>query len=71
MPTSQDDIDNGIKSVLKEPERNFQINPLNQTEILGIIQYLMNEVNDEETPEDLAQYYLSVIEFLKTKILYN
>lgn len=64
-------IDEGIATILKEPERDFSLNPLNQLEITGIIETLVHEINDEKIDEDLAQYYIGIVEFLKTKIFYN
>jgi predicted house-cleaning noncanonical NTP pyrophosphatase (MazG superfamily) len=71
MSTSDELITDGIKSILKEPERDFDSHPLSQEEVQAVIQHLITEVADPKLDEDLAQYYLAVIEFLKTKILYN
>lgn len=71
MATNQEEIDNGIAAILKEPDRNFQTHPLSQAEITGIIEFLVNEVNDKSVSEALAQLYIETIEFLKTKVLYN
>ncbi len=71
MGINQEDLDIGIKNILEQPERNFSTHPLSQPEITGIIEFLVNEVNDEKTDETLAQFYISVIKFLKTKVLFN
>jgi hypothetical protein len=71
MATSEEVMNEGIATILKTPERNFQTHPLAQDEITAIIETLVQEVNDPKLDEDLAHYYLSVIEFLKTKVLYN
>ena len=64
-------IDEGIAKFLKMPERDFKAQPLTQPEIMATIETLINEVNDPELDESLGQYYISIIDFLKTKILYN
>lgn len=71
MSTSEEVLNEGIASILKTPDRNFKTNPLAQDEITAIIETLVHEVNDSSINEDLAHYYLSIIEFLKTKVLYN
>jgi hypothetical protein len=71
MAINQEEIDNGFATILKEPDRNFQTHPLNQSEVTAVIEFLINEVNDEATPEVLAQFYIQAIEFLKTKVLFN
>lgn len=70
MSTS-DEIYKDIGKLVKEPERDFSINPLSQPEVMAIIETLVQEVNDPKTEEAAAQYFIKVIEFLKTKILYN
>lgn len=71
MAINQEQLNQGIATILKEPDRNFQTHPLTQTEVTGIIEFLVNEVNDESVSETLADFYLTVINFLKTKVLYN
>jgi hypothetical protein len=71
LSAAEDLITDGIKSILKTPERNFTSDPLQQDEITAIIETLVQDVNKPELDEELAQYYLSIIEFLKTKIYYN
>jgi hypothetical protein len=72
MSTSKEElINDGIASILKTPDRNFQTHPLMQDEITATIETLIHEVNRPELSEDLAQYYISIIEFLKTKVLFN
>jgi hypothetical protein len=64
-------IDEGIAKILQTPQRDFTENPLQQSEVMAIIETAQNAVNDPELDEDLAQFYIEVIEFLKTKVLYN
>jgi len=71
VSTSEETLNQGIASILKTPERNFQTHPLDQGEVTAIIETLVQEVTDPKLDEDLAHYYLSIIEFLKTKVLYN
>lgn len=71
MITSQEDLETEIANILETPKRDFSIYPLTQPEVTGIIEFLVNEVNNEKTSEELSQVYLSVIKFLKTKIFYN
>lgn len=71
LMATNEDINTGIAEILETPERNFSTHPLSQPEILGVIEYLLNAVNDVKTNETLAQYYISIINFLKTKVLYN
>ena len=71
MASPEDVIIDGLKSILKTPERDFEKNPLHQEEITAIIETLGGEVNDKTIDEDVAQYFLAVIEFLKKKVLYN
>ena len=71
MASSEEVIIDGIKSILKTPERDFVKNPLQQEEIMAIVETLCGEVNDPTIDEDVAQYFLAVIEFLKKKVLYN
>ena len=71
MATSEEVIHEGIASILKTPDRNFQTHPLAQDEVIAVIETLIREVNDPKLNEELAQFYLSVIEFLKKKVLYN
>lgn len=72
MSTSEEELINeGLASILKTPERDFKTNPLAQDEITATIETLIQEVNSPELNEELAQYYLGIIDFLKTKILYN
>jgi hypothetical protein len=71
MAINQEELENGIATILKEPDRNFQTHPLSQSEVTSIIEFLVNEVNDESTSETLAEFYLSVISFLKKQVLYN
>jgi len=71
MATQEELIIDGIASMLKMPKRNFTTNPLAQDEITAIIETCIDEVNNHELEEDLRQFYLSVIEYLKAKILFN
>lgn len=71
MSTTEELINDGIASLLKTPKRDFKSDPLAQDEITGLIETLVHEVNDPQLDEELAHFYLSIIEFLKTKILYN
>lgn len=64
-------IDEGIAKILQTPQRDFTKNPLQQDELLAVIETAMNAVNDPELDNDLAQFYIEVIEFLKKKVLYN
>lgn len=64
-------IDEGIAKILQTPKRDFIKDPLHQDEILAVIETAIQAVNDPKLDEDLAQFYLSVIEFLKKKVLYN
>jgi hypothetical protein len=64
-------IDEGIAKILQTPSRDFIENPLQQMEVMAIIETAQNAVNDPELDEDLALFYIEVIEFLKKKILYN
>lgn len=64
-------IDEGIAKILHSPDRDFTEKPLQQEEILAVIETAVNAVNDPNLDEGLAQFYIRVIEFLKTKILYN
>ena len=71
MSTTEEEIIDGIKSMLKMPDRDFSKDPLQQDEITALIETLVNEVNNPKLEESLAQFYLGVIDFLKTKIFYN
>ena len=71
VATSEEVIHEGIASILKTPDRNFITHPLAQDEITAIIETLVGEVNNPKLSEDLAHFYLSVIKFLKEKVLYN
>lgn len=71
MATQEEVINDGIASILKTPARNFHTHPLAQDEITAVIETLVQEVNDPGLDEELAQFYLSIIEFLKAKVLYN
>lgn len=71
MSTAEEVIIDGIKSMLKMPERDFSKEPLQQDEVISLIETLVNEVNNPKLEESLAQYYLGVIDFLKTKLYYN
>ena len=64
-------IDEGIAKILQTPERDFTEKPLQQDELLAVIETAVNAVNDPELDDELAQFYIEVIEFLKKKILYN
>lgn len=64
-------IDEGIAKILHTPTRDFNENPLQQDEIIAVIETAVNAVNDPNLDEGLAQFYLTVIKFLKTKVLYN
>lgn len=70
MATSEDLYKN-IGTLIKEPDRDFSVNPLTQPEVMAIVETLVQEVNDPKTEEAAAQYFIECIEFLKTKILYN
>lgn len=70
MATSEE-IYKNIGTLIKEPDRNFSVNPLTQQEVMAIIETLVQEVNDPETEEAAAQFFITCIEFLKTKVLYN
>ena len=65
------DIDEGIAKILQTPHRDFTKDPLQQDEVIAIIETAQNAVNDPKLDEELAQFYIEVIEFLKTKILYH
>lgn len=71
MATTEELIIDGIKSMLKMPKRDFSTDPLQQDEVTALIETLVHEVNNPKLEESLAQYYLSVIDFLKTKLYYN
>ena len=71
MSNSEEMIKDGIAHVMKEPDRDFTANPLTQPEVMAVIETLIHEVNDPEIDDDLAQFYISCIEFLKAKVLYN
>ena len=64
-------IDEGLAKILQMPTRDFTQNPLTQPEVTACIETLLNEVNDPTLDEELAQFYIKIIEFLKTKVLYN
>lgn len=68
MPTPEEVIQQGIDSIMK---RDTKLTPLTQEELHAVIEHLVSEVNDPKVDESLAQYYLSCISFLKTKVLYN
>lgn len=70
MATSEE-LYKDIGALIKEPDRDFTINPLSQPEVMAIIETLVQEVNDPKTEEEAAQYFIKCIEFLKTKVLYN
>ena len=71
MSTTEELIIDGIKSMLKMPDRDFSTDPLQQDEVTALIETLVHEVNNPKLEESLAQYYLGVIDFLKTKLYYN
>jgi hypothetical protein len=71
MDTPEEIIEQGIASMLETPERDFAKEPLTQEELQVLIEQLMKEVSDPKIEKTLAQYYLSCITFLKTKMLYN
>jgi hypothetical protein len=71
LSTPEEVIQEGIADLIKEPNRNFETHPLNQEEILSILHTLGNEVKRPDLTEDIVNYYIAVIDFLKTKILYN
>ena len=68
MDSPEEILQQGIDSLMK---RDTKLEPLTQEELHGVIEHLVNEVNDPKLDESLAQYYLSCITFLKTKIMYN
>jgi hypothetical protein len=47
LMATTEEIDNGIAEILKTPNRDFHTHPLTQPEVIGIIEFLVNEVNDE------------------------
>jgi len=68
MDSPEEIIQQGIDSIMK---RDTKLTPLTQEELHAVIEHLVTEVNDPEVDESLAQYYLSCITFLKTKVVYN
>ena len=51
-------IDEGISENSTNSSRDFTENPLQQSEILAVIETALNAVNDPELDEDLAQFYI-------------
>ncbi len=62
-------IISAIKEMIEEPYRDFSEDPLTQEELLAIATQLYSEIGDPKTDEKLAQFYISCLEYLKTKIL--
>lgn len=58
-----------IKEMIDDTARDFKEEPLTQEELVGLITQLYASASDKETDEKLAQFYISCIEYLKTKIL--
>lgn len=69
--STAEEIYKNIGTLIKDPERDFSTNPLTQPEVMAIIETLVQEVNDPKTEEAAAQYFITCINFLKTKVLYN
>lgn len=71
MDEPEEIINKGIAALIQDPERDLKQFPLTQTEIAAVLETLMNEVNDPRIDETLANFYISCIELLKTKIFLN
>jgi len=71
MASPEEVISEGIAEILQEPARDFSKYPLTQLEIHSVIEMLTDAVNDPQTSEELSQFYIACIEFLKTKVFFN
>lgn len=61
----------GVADMLQTPERDFQKEPLTQEEVMSLVENLQRDVNNPETDEQVSQYFIHVIEFLKKQINYH
>lgn len=66
-----DYIFQGIGSLLKDEDRDFEDVPLTQTEIAAIVEQCFDEIRNENTEPKMREFFKTCLKFLKEEITYQ